>query len=86
MLNGGFFHEQASAFADRLEVDTAGDVDEQVARALSLALSREPTDEEVARGTALIAAWKSEDGLDTRTALEYYCLLVLNLNEFVYLD
>ena len=85
MLNGEFFHEQAAAFADRLEAEVDG-VDQQVARALVLALSRTPTSDEITRGTSLIADWQSEDGLDARTALEYYCLLVLNLNEFVYLD
>ena len=85
MLNGAFFQEQAAAFADRLETEADG-VDQQVARALTLALSRTPSSEEIARGTSLIAAWQSEDGLDARTAVEYYCLLVLNLNEFVYLD
>ncbi|MCA9103153.1 MAG: DUF1553 domain-containing protein, partial [Planctomycetales bacterium] len=86
MLNGAFFHEQAAALAERLEREAGGEPRDQVARALTLALSRAPSDEEVARGADLIAAWQKDDGVDARTALEFYCLLVLNLNEFVYLD
>jgi hypothetical protein len=86
MLNGVFFHEQAAALAERLRREAGDDVGQQVTHALSLALSRAPADEEVARGESLIAAWQNEDGLDRATAIQYYCLLVLNLNEFVYLD
>jgi hypothetical protein len=86
MLNGAFFHEQAAALAQRLRRDVGDDVREQIARALSLALSRAPNADEIERGMTLIGAWQSEDGLDELAALEYYCLLVLNLNEFVYLD
>jgi hypothetical protein len=35
---------------------------------------------------ALIERLRREHQLDAQRALEYYCLIVLNLNEFLYLD
>ena len=43
-------------------------------------------DDEVRRGVDLIDALQDEDGVDADAALQYFCLVVLNLNEFVYLD
>jgi hypothetical protein len=34
----------------------------------------------------LIEALRSKDGETPETALKYFCLMVLNLNEFVYVD
>jgi hypothetical protein len=30
--------------------------------------------------------WRSEDNVDAENALNYFCLMVLNLNELLYLD
>ena len=40
----------------------------------------------MSRGVALIDALEDQDGVDPSLALELFCLMVLNLNEFVYLD
>jgi hypothetical protein len=57
-----------------------------VRRALYLATSRPPTDADVRRGVDLIEALRREDGAAADVALNAFCLMVLNLNEFVYLD
>jgi hypothetical protein len=57
-----------------------------VRRALELALARTAADDEVARGTAVVDALAHKQGVTPGRALELYCLLVLNLNEFAYLD
>ena len=41
---------------------------------------------EPVRGLELIADLKAKEGVTTEAALKYFCLVVLNLNEFVYLD
>ena len=41
---------------------------------------------EVARGVALVDALEEQDGVGPSRAVELYCLMVLNLNEFIYLD
>ena len=75
MLNGEFTHEQAAALAERLEREAPGNRDEQVRRAVRLTTGREPSEEEVRHDAAF-----------AKKSLKSYCLLLLNANEFVYLD
>jgi hypothetical protein len=86
LLNSKFLNESAVAFAHRLVREAGSDRPAQVARALSLALGRPPTDDAVARGIRLIGAFQKTDGLSAEKALQEFCLLVLNLNEFLYID
>jgi hypothetical protein len=86
MLNGKFLHDQAEAFAARLRRDAGDDRRAQVKQAMRLAVLREPEDREIERGMALIESLKKEHGASDEAAIKYYCLVVLNLNEFVYLD
>ena len=41
---------------------------------------------EVQRGVSLIAAFQSQDKANADAALKSFCLLALNLNEFLYVD
>jgi hypothetical protein len=86
MLNGKFLHDQAENFAARLRRAAGGDRRAQVKRALRLAVLREPEEREMERGLTLIESLKKEHGASDEAALRYFCLFVLNLNEFVYLD
>jgi hypothetical protein len=86
MLNSDFLNAQADVFARRLRREAGPDVHRQVALALRLATARRPGAAEVERGVRLIEALRSEDGASAEAALKYFCLAVLNLNEFVYLD
>jgi hypothetical protein len=86
MLNGAFLHKQAAAFAARVRKDAGEDRRAQVARALRLALGRETDEANIERGLTLIETFRTKHGASEERALEYYCLMVLNLNEFVYLD
>ena len=86
MLNGEFLNKQAQIFADRLAREAGKDTGKQVRLALYLATGRPPTEAEVRRGLDLIDALQREDGASADVARKYFCLMVLNLNEFVYLD
>lgn len=86
MLNGKFINDQASILADRLLREVPDDRNEQVALAIQLTTSRDATDSEVRDGVVLIESLQSEHGLSDREALDMFCLMALNLNEFVYLD
>jgi mono/diheme cytochrome c family protein len=86
LLNGEFSNEQAAAFAARLQREAPGDVTAQVSRAIRLTTGRTPPPAEVRKDAAFVAEQRSRHGLDERTALARYCLLLLNTNEFVYLD
>ncbi len=86
MINSEFLNQQAALFADRLRDEYADDLRAQVRRGLALVTAREPVDAEVTAGLALIGRLTSQDQLAADLALDYFCLLLLNLNEFIYLD
>ncbi len=90
MLNGDFMGEQSRALAERfagvqatLENRT---LEERVGEAFRTVLGRRPQPVEVARGVDLVRELEREEGFDAVTAFAGYSLLLLNLNEFVYLD
>jgi hypothetical protein len=86
MLNGAFLNKQARLFADRLRRDAGKDVSAQVRQALTLATGRLPDDADIRRGVDLIQGLQTKDGVSAEVALNAFCLVVLNLNEFIYLD
>jgi len=90
MMNGDFLHAQARVFAERIRREAGGTNADQTAamvrRAIEVALVRPATNAEVERGVALIDTLAAKDGVGPGRALELYCLLVLNLNEFAHLD
>jgi len=86
LLNGEFTNEQAAAFAARLQRESPGDILAQVTRAVRLTTGRTPPPAEASKDAAFVTEQRTRHGLDERTALARYCLLLLNTNEFVYLD
>jgi mono/diheme cytochrome c family protein len=85
MLNSEFLQDQAAQFAADLRQSAQGPA-AQVRLALRRATQRQPTATEVERGLALLARLRSKHGLTPDEALKSFCLLALNLNEFIYLD
>ena len=86
MLNGDFLNEQARVFAHYLRENAGAEPPEQVVMALRRALQREPSPAEIERGLELIESLQENYQTDAKRALEHFCLVVLNLNEFIYLD
>jgi hypothetical protein len=86
MINGDFTNEQAADFAARLEREFPHDTAGQVRRAIRLTTGRNPAAEEVAQDAAFIRSLQAGGKLDPQKALQQYCLLALNTNEFIYLD
>ncbi len=85
MLNSAFTNEQAALFAAdvaRLHQDT----EDQVREVLLRVLQRSPTKVEVDRGVELVVGQTANQSVTRQQALEYFCLLAINLNEFVYID
>ena len=85
LLNSEFVSEHAAALAARLLAEESESA-ERVRLALRLATARNPRAERVRADLSLLDELRGEYGLDERGALEKYCLLTLNLNEFLYLD
>jgi hypothetical protein len=77
-LNGAFANEQARHLAARLRREAGDDAAAQVRRAFELALCRPPRDEELRASAAFLARQGA--------TLEAFCLVMLNTNEFVYLE
>jgi hypothetical protein len=86
MINSEFLNQQALLFADRLRHELAADLPAQVRRGFALATAREPTNDEVTASLALIDRLQTRDHVPADRALDYFCLMLLNLNEFIYLD
>jgi hypothetical protein len=86
LLNSDFLNDEAETFANFVRRQAGNDPAAQVAVALKRAAQREPTDAEVERGVQLMQALRGKDGLSAEAALKYFCVVALNLNEFVYLD
>ncbi len=86
MLNGDFLNAQAAVFARDLLRRAGADPAGQVRLALWRVTQREPTAGEVERGLRFMAALRAEHKQPPEEALRSFCLLALNLNEFLYLD
>src|SRR5262249_40380327 len=86
MLNGEFLNKQAEILAQRLQKKAATETPQQGRLRRNLVPKRRRTEEEVQRGVRLIETLQREESLTTDAALRMYCLVVLNLNEFVYVD
>jgi hypothetical protein len=85
MLNGEFTNEQAEKVAARLEREVPDDLAGRVYRGIRLTTSRWPLENEVLRDSLFIRNLE-KNGMNPHKALVQYCLLLLNANEFVYLD
>jgi hypothetical protein len=85
MINGDFANLQARRFADRLMREEE-DLPNRLRRAMRLVSQRAPTDVGIARLLDLAKAMQSEFGRSEADALQRCCLVLLNCNEFLFLD
>jgi mono/diheme cytochrome c family protein len=86
MFNGEFLNDQAGVFAADVRRAAGGDSASQVRLVLWRVMQREPAPREVERGVAFLEAMRARHQFTDEEALRSFCLLALNLNEFMYLD
>jgi mono/diheme cytochrome c family protein len=86
LLNGLFVQEQATRFANRVLSMASSERDDQVRVAVELAYSRTATSDDQQFAKRLMERFESEHKLDATQQLRAYCLVLLNTNEFLYLD
>ena len=86
MLNSVFMNEQSAKLLARLEREVPDDIAGQVARAIRLTAGRRPVDDEIQADLRYIEQLQKEEQLSLQAAMQHYCLMILNTNEFVYLD
>jgi hypothetical protein len=85
MVNGDFANVQAELFAQRLRRE-AKDLRGRIARGLQLVTQRPARDGDVTRLVELAAELQRDFGRTEEQALQRCCLVLLNSNEFVFLD
>jgi hypothetical protein len=86
MLNSSFMEEHAALLAARLSGETGADIEASIRHGLKLALQRNPHEAELLTLKKTHAALVAEAGLSAEEALRRIALLLLNLNEFIYLE
>jgi hypothetical protein len=86
MLNSEFVNEQAKLFAESAAKEAGEDVAAQVRLALRRVTQRTPTQTEIDRGVRFIGEMRQKEKLSAAEALRRFCLLAMNLNEFVFVD
>lgn len=85
MLNSEFTNTEAQRMAATiLQSVEISDVKSQVRVAMERAVQRSAREDEIETGVEFIQRFQSRDGLDPQQALAKYCLLVMNLNEFIF--
>lgn len=85
MLNGDFAQTQATAFAQRLQREADG-LRARLQLGLELITQRPARATDVARLLALAADLQRQHGRSEAEALQRCCLVLLNANEFLFLD
>jgi hypothetical protein len=96
-LNGEFIQEQAGHFAARLIREVGNDPGAQIRRSFELALCRPPRADEIAASMDFLRKQEQEIISDDpksqkdsaekkRKALAAFCLVILNTNEFVFVN
>ena len=86
MLNGQMTNEEARKFAQRLERECPGDLRAQVSRGRLLTSGRVPSEVEVDEAVAFMDELVTRDGCSRAAAMANFCLVLFNLNEFLYID
>jgi hypothetical protein len=86
LLNGKFLQEQSQRFAKRVENVAGNDRRRRVETAIRLAYGRAATEADFKRADELMDELRVEHQLDEARQLKEFCLVLLNTNEFMYLD
>jgi hypothetical protein len=86
LLNSTFANEQAAIFARSLRAEAGDNLAACVRAGFYRVWQRAPTDEEVARGVRFIEDNIEQEKVSAEEALRRFCLLAINLNEFLFLN
>ncbi len=86
LINSTFANEQAALFAANLRREAGQDTTTCVKAGLTRVLQRQPTEREIARGLKFVNDNIQQEKVSADEALRRFCLLAINLNEFVYRD
>ena len=86
LLNGQFLQSQSQRFAERIRRTGATSRIQQIEQAIQFAYGRPATNSDIRRADSLMNRLRDEYQLNEQEQLKEYCLVLLNTNEFMYLD
>lgn len=86
MLNGSFLQKQATHLASFTKSLGGETLEQRLRLAITLAYSRPPLPDEITRGIQRMGKLRDQFGLTEDQAFREYCLVILNSNEFIYVD
>jgi hypothetical protein len=86
LLNNDFVLKQAKFFAQRVLADAGAEQVAQVRAAYRTALAREPSDSELRANVEFLNRRQVAPGGSALQALTDLCDVILNLNEFIYIN
>ena len=79
-------NEKAAIFAKRLEEEVNGDMSARIKRGLEIVTCKPANPKSLEIANRMIKTLKEEHGLDDQSALQRFCLVALNMNEFIFVD
>ena len=86
LLNSNFVNDKAAIFAKRLEDEVKGNISDRIKRGLEIVTSKPASPESIKIAEEMVQNLKNEHGLDDKAALQRFCLVALNMNEFMFVD
>ena len=86
MINSDFLKRQSAEFAKMVTQAGSDQLADQVSLALQRVTQRTPSSTEIERGVKFIEQVAADSETDQNEALRQFCLIALNLNEFLFLD
>jgi mono/diheme cytochrome c family protein len=93
LMNDEFIAEQAGRFADRVAREAGNDFAPQVGRAVQIALGRQARSAEITETVAYLDGrakvyhrTQQDDAAARRSAMVDFCHVLMNCNEFTYID
>lgn len=85
MINSAFINEEAAKFAQCVKEQAGEGISEQIDIILSKVLQRNPAEPEIQRGVKFVEDLRAK-GIEDEKSQQLFCVIALNLNEFLYLD
>ncbi|MFN0171940.1 MAG: DUF1553 domain-containing protein [Bryobacteraceae bacterium] len=82
LFNSKFTHEQSAEMAKRIQGEAGPDPEKQIQRAFDLTFQRPPSESD----RAMALKFLHTTGADASSKLADLCLVLLNMNEFIFLD
>ena len=88
-MNSSFVRDLAGRLADRVQATQPANIEAAIARTYELAFSRQPAESEISRMKDFISGQTQLLGNKPDSpaqAMKEFCLVMLCLNEFIYVD